>query len=382
MQTKRLMTVGIVVLAMLGLAWTLPPSEPTQSVARLSPAGEVLPQATPQPTEEIGELEEMEEPGAPEKVLPSGLQTLDSFRSEMALSWNGTKAFEQEGGTKVDKQVEGFFNLKLAFVRQPPAYELHMESIGLEGMDPEKVTKISYVQVGDTGWMYQSGTESWMQIPAHDMSSAEFMQMTPAFLLPGLDTNIKAKGGASEQTINNVKCYNYTFTEKEIPQTEGLGKVNRASGEMCLAVEGDYIVNFSLVADIVTSEGEENPMFDKGSINMTYKVFDVNQPITIEPPAEALAQRGAREDIPMTADAKIDFSMPGMVSYKTALSVDEVTKFYETEMPKQGWKLAEHGKTTFEDWVSLTFTKGKDTASVMISKEEKGTNVMVSIQSE
>lgn len=381
MRTKYFMLVGIVVLAMLGVAWTLPPSESAQSAARLSPAGEVLPQATPQPPEEAGEAEE---PEATEAVPLSGLQTLDSFRSEMALSWSGTKAFEEEDGTKVDKEVEGYFNLKFAFVRQPPAYEMHAEGIGLEGMDPEKVTKISYVQVGDTAWLYQSDTESWMQLPAGEMSSTEFMQMTPASLLPGLDANLKQRGGASEQTIGQVKCYNYTFTEKEIPHTEGLGKINRANGEMCFAVEGDYIVNFSMSADVTTSEEEENPMFDKGSVNLTYKVFDINQPIVIEPPAEALAQKGAREDIPMTADAKIDFSMPDMVSYKTALSIEEAIEFYETEMPKQGWKLAQDGKTTFEDWASLTFTKDKDKAFVMISKEEEGTgtSVLVTIQSE
>ena len=380
MKTKRLMMVGVVVLAMLGLAWTVPPSEPAQSVEHLSPANEVLLQATPQPTEEAGEPGETE---ATEEAPLSGLQKLDSFRSEMSLSWNGTKAFEEEDGKKVDKQVEGFFNLKFAFVRQPPAYEMHMEGVGLEGIDPEKVTKISFVQVGDTTWIYQSETDSWMQVPAGETSSADFMEMTPATLLPGLDANLREKGGASEQTINEVKCYNYAFTEKEIPQAEGLGKINRASGEMCLAVEGDYIVNFSMSADVASSD-EENPMFDKGSVNMAYKVFDVNQPIVIEAPAEALAQQGAREDIPMTEDAKIDFSMPGMVSYKTALSLEEAAKFYETEMSKQGWKLAEDGKTTLEDMVSLTFTKGKDRAYVMISKDQegKGTSVMVTIQSD
>ncbi|MGC8880392.1 MAG: hypothetical protein ACP5R2_14345 [Anaerolineae bacterium] len=377
MKTRSFIMVGIAVLATLALAWTVRVPEPVQSAARLSPVGEVLLEVTPQPTEEATE------PEATEEVPPSGLQKLDSFRSEMMLSWNGTKAVEDEAGKKVDKQVEGFFNLKFAFVRQPPAYEMHMEGVGLEGMDPEKVTKISFVQVGDTAWMYQSDTGSWMQMPAGEMSSADFMEMTPATLLPGLDATLKEKGEASEQTINRVKCYNYTFSEKDIPTSAELGKISRASGEMCLAAEGDYIVNFSLSADVASSY-EENPMFDKGSINMTYKVFDVDQPIVIEPPAEALAQQGAREDVPMTEDAKIDFSMPGMVSYKTALSIDEVAKFYETEMPKQGWTLGKDGKTKLEDMVSLTFTKDKDKAFVMISKDQegKGTSVMVTIQSE
>lgn len=376
MKTRNFVIVGISVLAMFALAWTMRVPEPAQSAARLSPVGEVLLQVTPQPTEEAGE------PEATEEVPPSGLQKLESFRSEMSLSWNGTKAFEEEEGKKVDKQVEGFFNLKFAFVRQPPAYEMHMEGVVLEGMDSEEVTKFSFIQVGDTAWMYQSDTDSWMQMPAEEMSSADFMEMTPTTLLPGLD-KIKEKGGASEQTVNKVKCYNYTFSEKDIPQVEGLGEINRASGEMCVAAEGDYIVDFSLSAD-VTSVGEENPMFDKGSIEMSYRVFDINQPITIEPPAEALAQQGAREDVPMPEDAKIDFSMRGMVSYKTALSVDEVAKFYETEMPKQGWKLAEEERTLFEDWVSLTFTKGKDRAYVTINQEEegKGSSVMVTIQSD
>ncbi|PWH13613.1 MAG: hypothetical protein DDG58_13750 [Ardenticatenia bacterium] len=379
MKTSRFVLAGIAVLAMLALAWTVRVPEPAQSPARWAPVGERLLQVTPQPTEETGEAEE---PEVTEEALPSGLEKLDSFRGEMMLSWSGTKAVEDEAGKKVDKQVEGFFNLKFAFVRQPPAYEMHMESRGLEGPESDKLSKISYVQVGDTAWVYQNDTDSWMQMPAGEMVSDSFLQMTPANLFPGLDTTLQEKGGAAEQTVNQIKCYNYAFSEKDIPTSVELGQISRASGEVCLAAEGGYIVNFSLSAD-VASPDEENPVFDKASVKMSYKVFDVNQPIVIEPPAEALAQSGAREDIPMTEDAKIEFSMPGMVSYTTALSIDAVTKFYETEMPKQGWKLAEDGKIQVEDWVALTFTKGKDEASVMISKEEgKGTSVMVTIQSD
>ncbi len=388
MKTGRFVIIGIAVLAMLALTWVARTPEPAQSAARLLPAGEAQLQVTPQPTEEAGELgeeaDELGEPEPTEAALSSGLDKLDSFRSEVLVSWSGVRAFEEENGTKVDKQVEGFFNIKSAYVRQPPAYEMHMESSGMMDTESDEISKFSYIQVGDTAWMYQSESDSWMQMAAGTISLDEFMGMTPTGILPGLDARLKEKGGASTQDRGGIKCYNYSFTEKDIPQgTEGMDGVNSASGEMCIAVEGDYIVNFSFSADITNEEGE-NPMFDKGSLKIEYKVFDVNQPIVIEPPAEALAQKGAREDIPMTADAKIEFSMPGMVSYKTALSVSEVAQFYETEMPKQGWKLSENGKTTMEDMVILNFTKGKDQASVMINKAEEGegTSVMITVQSE
>ncbi|MBC7261211.1 MAG: hypothetical protein H5T63_04275, partial [Chloroflexi bacterium] len=99
-------------------------------------------------------------------------------------------------------------------------------------------------------------------------------------------------------------------------------------------------------------------------------LMDINKPITIEAPAGV--KPPMPEDIPVVADATELSAGFGIVTYKTAQSVEAVTAFYEAQMPAYGWAKAESAIPGF-----LSFTKGERTAQVMIQSEEGKTTVTI-----
>jgi hypothetical protein len=176
--------------------------------------------------------------------------------------------------------------------------------------------------------------------------------------------------------VNGVPCYVYTFNEKDFDLAES-GTVVHADGEVCVAVDGSYVVQLLVDADFrYTDPGE---VFEEGNIKMTFDISDVNQPIAIEPPAEAEAQAGGRDDIPMLPDAEVvEFGGAELISYRTASSVADAAGFYQGEMPKNGWT-ADEGNMVFDENALLHYTKGGETADVIIGMDENGTSVLITI---
>ena len=178
--------------------------------------------------------------------------------------------------------------------------------------------------------------------------------------------------------MNGVQCYVYTFDEEDFSLAVA-GTVERADGEVCVAVDGDYVVQLVVDADFRYADPEE--VFEQGNVKMTFDISDVNQPITIEPPADAEAQAGGRDDIPMLPDADVEFSSADFNSYRTASSVADAAKFYQDEMPKQGWT-ADAGNMVFDENALLHYNKANETADVIIGRDESGTTVLITTSQE
>jgi len=308
----------------------------------------------------------------------SSMENLNSYRVAFRFDWKGTKGGEP---------VTGYMEMRSAFVREPPAQELHFEGQGLQAGEDKGLGKVSFIQVGDTAWFYESESNTWMQVPAGQLDFSEDMFFKPEDLLKNFNAS-KGRRSLLPQEVNGVQCYKYTFNEKDFAASalaEGEA-VERAQGEVYVAVDGGYVVKLAIDADLSYSQPTETEMFDKGNVKMTFDLSDINQPITIEPPAEAKAQAGGRDDIPMLADAKVEFSSAEFVSYKTASSITDAAQFYEDEMPKKGWTAGENNKDMIMDESAiLSYTKEGETASIIISSDEKEkgtTNVMISITKE
>jgi hypothetical protein len=316
------------------------PAEPAQEQAQPSEAeSAAAEEATEAPAESApGDAEE-----APLDLNTSisGLETLNSYRNTFRIDWNGTKGGEP---------VTGFLAMNGAYVREPPAQEIHFEGQGSFVGEDQGPSNVTFIQVGDTAWFYESESDKGQRS-----------------LLP--------------QEVNGVQCYKYTFDEKDFISQEDLtqGEVTRAKGEAYIAVDGGYVVRFNVDADVRYTDPDQ--VFQDGTMTMAFDVFDINQPITIEPPAEAKAQAGGREDIPMLPDAQVEFSSAGMTSYRTGSSVEEAAQFYEDGMPKNDWKAGE-GNTILPEGTFLSYTKEGETATVIIGTDENGTSVLITVAKE
>ncbi len=353
-----------------------PPAAEAPTEATEAPGGEAPEAQPPAATEEVtapetppeGAEGEVEEAPLDLSTSLSGLENLNSYRNTFRIDWNGTKGGEP---------VTGYLSMSGAYVREPPAQEIHFEGQGFEAGEDQGLGKVTFIQVGDTAWFYESESDTWTQLPAGSLDFAGGFFFAPEEFLSDFDAS-KGRRSLLPQQVNGVQCYKYTFTEKDF-EDEAAGKVTRAQGEVYVAVDGGYIVKFVVDADVRYADPEE--LFEEGTMTMAFDIFDINQPITIEPPAEAEAQPAGRDDIPMLPDAQVEFSSAEFTSYRTASSIADAAQFYETEMPKNGWT-AEEGNMIFDDGAFLNYNKGNETASVIIGTDENGTNVLISVTQE
>lgn len=391
MKHIRIILLVLLVLAMASLACGLgrkgkgpaaQTEEPPVAAATEAPAAE---EAAPE-TAEAPEVATEEPPATEAAVAPaesveeapldlvdsmSGLEGLNSYRAAFRFDWSGTKQ---------GQPVTGYMQMSSAFVREPPAQELHFEGEGLEAGEDQGLGKVSFIQIGDTAWFYESQSDTWMQVPAGGLDFAEGLFFQPEDLLSDFDIS-KGRRSSVPQEVNGVQTYKYTFTEEDF-DLSGLAEgeeVPRAEGEVYVAVEGGYVVKLIIDADLRFANPDE--MFEEGNVKVTFDISDVNQPITIEPPAEAEAQTAGRDDIPMLPDAKVEIAAADIINYRTASSVKDAAQFYEDEMPKNGWT-ADEGNMVFDENALLSYNKGDETASIIIGSDEEGTSIFISITKE
>ena len=101
-------------------------------------------------------------------------------------------------------------------------------------------------------------------------------------------------------------------------------------------------------------------------------------------PEQPPAAPDVREDIPLMADAAnvtaAETADGYSVSYNSASSVDDVTAFYQAEMPALGW-VYKAEVSTVAGGVSavLTFDKGDERAAVTLNSAGTGTQVIIGV---
>jgi hypothetical protein len=347
------------------------PAEPTKEQPQPSETGPAAVEEATEPPAESAEGDAQEEAPLDLNTSISGLENLNSYRNTFRVDWNGTKGGEP---------VTGFLTMSGAYVREPAAQEIHFEGQGSLVGEDQGPSNVTFIQVGDTAWFYESESDTWAQLPAGSLDFAGGFFFAPQEFLSEFNTD-KGQRSLLPQEVNGVQCYKYTFDEKDFIGQQDLtqGEVTRAKGEAYVAVDGGYVVRFNVDADVRYTDPDQ--VFQEGTITMAFDVFDINQPITIEPPAEAKAQAGGREDIPMLPDAQVEFSSAGMTSYRTGSSVEEAAKFYEDEMPKNGWT-AEEGNAILPESAFLGYTKGNETATFFVGADENGTSVLITVAQE
>ena len=114
---------------------------------------------------------------------------------------------------------------------------------------------------------------------------------------------------------------------------------------------------------------------DGNDVTYTYKaiVYDINAPITINPP-EGTEAPALPDDVPMIDGAtKVQInSQPPMViiNFEVALPAAEVVAFYEDEMAQEGWTAQDSPLPTM-----MNFEKDNRTAILMVD-EAAGTSTV------
>ncbi len=344
-----------------------PQAEPATATP-LPPTATPLPTDTPEPTatpEEAGALDlgEIEAPS-----------DLSSYRASMGISISGT----DEG-----EAVDGHLSFLIEYTREPPAMRIVMSAEGIE--DTEGMGSIEMYQVEDMA--YLNFGEQWLSVPATEDLLSEIGFFEPEDILQ--DTCGWNKEGDTE--YNGIRVHHWTASKEDMEacmtaeELADIGQITSASGDVYIAVEGNYVVHMNMVFEGQNLEaglGTEDQLLDEGRMELTFDLTDVNQPFVIELPEEAVAAGSLPEDIPIPDDAQEVANAFGMITFSSPSTPAEVADFYQAQMPQAGW--SEVSVDDLSGMFMMEYSKDGRTASLVISADEDTgmTSVLITIQEE
>ena len=286
--------------------------------------------------------------------------TFESYQFAMNMTFNGT---DTDGNT-----IDQTMNFTIIHTENPQATTMTMSGMGLQGME-EGFDNMNITQIGDTTYMIMAEI-GCMTLPStgDDMFAENPMaNMLDDAVLDDLD-NATYEG---QETINGVNTHHYSFDESNMPDAD---EVEWVDGHIYLAVDGGYLVRMIMNGEGVMDMSETGG--DNGELYLEINLTDVNQPIEITVPADCETTEGGSSEYPMMEDAFEVSSFPGLVSYKTAATPEDVVAFYEQALPTAGWEyLADSsfsagGNSMLnyqQDGENLSLTIGPDTTDPTIT---------------
>jgi len=302
--------------------------------------------ATEEAPEEIYEEEEEEEISL--STASEGLKHLDSYRARFEMSLKG----ESDGETE-----QWALNMEMAHVREPFAQHIVLEG---SAMGIAEQGGFESIQIGDRQYVLANGECFSSEITEED-EAQDLELFNPDDVMGQIEG---ARRVRPDENVNGILCRHYVFDEKAVDWAE----LSSAQGEVWIAVEGDYVVKY-----VMEAEGKDPVSQERGHIEWTYEIYDVNTPITIEPPTRCEA---AEAQYPMMPDATDVFAMGDMLTYQSASSFDDVLDFYQERMPEEGWEDTGESFITSETAL-LEYTRDGQTINVTITETDDGIYVAI-----
>ncbi len=290
--------------------------------------------------------------------LTDGLGGLSSYKSTFKLGFAG----KDEGG----EPVNGTWESREEFIREPAAQRIAFVITGFEGEAAAQGGTFELITVGDTSYMVTEdadGTRTCVSMSSGDTTGIESGMFSPAMM-----GGVSGAQYVGSETVNGIPTKRYTWSESGL---SGLGFAS-AKGEVWVAEDGEYTVKYTGEA---SGKGAlMGPEWD-GTLTFEYDLTEPNGSFVIEPPADC---QTAASDIPLMADAYDKASFGEMQSYTSDSSLEAVRAFYEAEMPANGWQLSGE-PVAMEGFATLEFTKDGRTAQLVLAydADAQATSVII-----
>lgn len=315
-------------------------------------------EATPAPGEEGGVVETPAtggegatteaEPGL--EVDADALSGLSSYRARWEMRWT------PEGGSPE------IWTIEQEETREPDAKRIVMTTFTADA--GEQVMEM--VEIGDTSWLCSGGECIQTQQTEEEAAAAfgEGMSFKPEDFTAGADYRY-----VGHDTVNGMSTRHYVLTVT--PASAAIlaqGEVSDVQADVWVADEAGlpaFVARFAI-------SWHETRDDQSGVSEWSYEIYDVNAPITIEPPEGAA---GMPEDIPAYPGATGLTIMGEMISFTSTDSVATVAEFYRTQLPGMGWAL--DSDDTLGDMVNQSWSKDGRTLNLMISTQDSGSSVLL-----
>jgi len=242
-----------------------PPAQPQEAPSQeATPPAEAA--ATADETEPQRETPAIETPleAPPEGLLSrstGALAALESYRYTTRVKYEGTDGDEIDAGSI---EIIG------EYASPDREHVIWTDLVTGEGFE--------IIRIGDTAWMHED--EEWMEVPQIAVES--IMQVVflfaPVYAWEGMAGELETGSNfVGKEVVNGVSTLHYSsdYTGWE---ERFEGDPHEASGEIWIAEEG-FPVRSIFTASGIDEDG--NP----GSVEWRMDLTNVNQPISIEPPA-------------------------------------------------------------------------------------------------
>jgi hypothetical protein len=289
----------------------------------------------------------------------AGLDKLKSYKMRWQAQWSSTISgtTESAGWDWVEE-----------YSSEPAA--LHWVWNITDSKDQSKGMNMEAWQVGNNTYMLTkdaAGKGECISFSSDDKSN----QLTKGLFNPNMLGSVNDAKYAGTETVNGIKARHYKYDEKSV----ALFAAGKVSGDIWVAIDGGYVVketvSWSGVGGLFGTGSKA-----KGDGKWNWELSDVNQAITITPPENC---GGAAADIPVMKDAVEKASFGDTISYKSPSKLADVVEFYKEQMPSAGWKL-EGEPEVADEYASLEFTKGGQTAKVVLSTDQDKTQVLITVE--
>lgn len=297
-------------------------------------------QVQPTPTTEAAE----EVP--PPEISSEALKNLESYRLRIIRS------------SQVEGEPEQTITVEQEATRNPPA----QRTVITQGEESREL-----VQIEDKFWVCAAGVCTQI---TQEGAGAEFGNV----LLKPEAFPVQDYKYVGRDTVNGIRSRHYVVTIDPVTMaalTQG-GEIATVQADVWISDEAgtpQYVTRFT-----ISWEGTKDGK--KFTEKWTYEVYDVNQPITIEPPEGATEMP---EDIPIYEGAADLAIMGKVITYSCADTAAAVAEFYRNEMPARGWTAG--GESTMGDAITQEWTKGERKANINIISQGGGnTSVMIMLE--
>jgi hypothetical protein len=300
-------------------------AQPVPTEAEPVSAAVAATEAVAEPTESNAEAEPtqaVEEPAGEDTGMAlRSMDEFDSYRQKVVMTWVGAA----EGTPEMSVLQE--------FVREPPASR---SMITFQNDDGSSET-METVRIGDT--VYTKIGEDWFASTTAEGSEEEMEQYTawanPNDFISSGDCRLVGSEQVGDLDAKHYSCgEELLIGSQETMPAELRSTITLARVDTWVSTKFEVAVKTEIYWEGTDSDGNE----------MTYtfgsEVYDINQPITIEPP-EGTEAPGVPDDVPMV-DGATNLQISGqppmvIINFGVSLPVADVIAFYSDEMPKQGW---------------------------------------------
>jgi hypothetical protein len=245
-----------------------PPAEPTAAPTEAPTEAPAEPTAPP-PTDTPAPPPPTEAPQAPDDeytfdpaAWEESLTTLSSFRQKVVLDFTAD-------GTGVHSKV----TYQGEVTMDPMA--LH-STLTVEGQAASELpsNRVEVIWIGEQAWV-KVGRRPWVAVPVTALESEYAGQAVGVGeLLPYVP---QARRVMPDETINGIPCKHYVYDVSDLETEAGM---TSAQGDIWVAKDGGYVVRLTM-----NGHGTYYGTYtSSGTLNLVYDLYDVNAPISINPP--------------------------------------------------------------------------------------------------